>query len=400
MPLAEPTPRARPWHASFPPTSPGEVFALLGANGAGKTVTMKMLTTLLRPSAGNARVASFDIVHHAAQVRRVIGYVPQLVSADGALTGYENLLIFAKLYDIPRADRQERIQEALAFMGLTDVSDKLVREYSGGRIRRLEIAESMLHRPPVFFLDEPTVGLDPVARDAVWERVEDLRQRYGTTIVFTTHLMDEADHLGTGLAIMHRGRVVVSGTPADLKAAVGGSDTTLDVCSFTMREERWRQEKHIVRPLRSEGPPGGWAEAAGAVPVGPLASAAGFVEKTLVIAELEARKLRHDPTELLTRAIQPALWFVVLGCSPSPTDGRTAGSGGHSGLSGRCRASGSAVWRRSARRTQRHWWPQYVQFGRLQDRRVHRIDDVPSIRLAERAARVLRLGARGNEGRR
>jgi ABC-2 type transport system ATP-binding protein len=206
----------------------GEVFALLGANGAGKTVTMKMLTTLLRPSAGNARVAGFDIVHHAAQVRRVIGYVPQLVSADGALTGYENLLIFAKLYDIARAEREGRIQEALTFMGLAGVRDRLVREYSGGMIRRLEIAESMLHRPPVLFLDEPTVGLDPVARKAVWERVADLRGRYGTTIVFTTHLMEEADHLCTRLAIMHRGRMVVCGMPRDLKSAVGGAEATMD----------------------------------------------------------------------------------------------------------------------------------------------------------------------------
>ena len=207
----------------------GEVFALLGSNGAGKTVTMKMLTTLLRPTAGNARVAGFDVVRHAAEVRRVIGYVPQLVSADGALTGLENLLIFAKLYDIPRAERGERIGEALAFMGLSEVQDKLVREYSGGMIRRLEIAESMLHRPPVLFLDEPTVGLDPAARDAVWERVADLRDRYGTTIVFTTHLMEEADHLCTRLAIMRRGRVVVSGRPSELKAAVGEHATMDDV---------------------------------------------------------------------------------------------------------------------------------------------------------------------------
>ena len=206
----------------------GEVFALLGSNGAGKTVTMKMLTTLLRPSAGNARVAGFDIVHHAARVRGVIGYVPQLVSADGALTGYENLLIFAKLYGLPRALRRERIEEALAFMGLADVATKLVRQYSGGMIRRLEIAESMLHRPPVLFLDEPTVGLDPVAREAVWARIQDLRQRYGTTIVFTTHVMDEADQLCTRLAIMHRGRVVAAGTPAELKAEMGGGEATLD----------------------------------------------------------------------------------------------------------------------------------------------------------------------------
>jgi len=205
----------------------GEIFALLGANGAGKTVTMKMLTTLLRPSGGNARVAGFDIVHHAAQVRRVIGYVPQLVSADGALTGYENLLIFAKLYDIARSDRDERIREALAFMELTEVRDKLVREYSGGMIRRLEIAAAMLHRPPVLFLDEPTIGLDPIARRAVWERIEDLRSQYGTTIVFTTHLMEEAD-VCTRLAIMHRGRIVTLGTPSELKASIGGADRTMD----------------------------------------------------------------------------------------------------------------------------------------------------------------------------
>ena len=139
----------------------GNVFGLLGANGAGKTVTLKMLTTLLPPTSGTARVAGFDIVRQAAAVRRVIGYVPQLISADGALTGYENLSIFAKLYDVPRAERQARVRDALAFMDLAHVADKLVREYSGGMIRRLEIAQSMLHRPPVLFLDEPTVGLDP-----------------------------------------------------------------------------------------------------------------------------------------------------------------------------------------------------------------------------------------------
>ena len=159
------------------------------------------------PSRSRRARCSRDIVHHAAQVRRVIGYVPQLVSADGALTGYE----------------------ALTFMGLGEVRDKMMREYSGGMIRRLEIAESMLHRPPVLFLDEPTVGLDPAAREAVWERVADLRTGYGTTIVFTTHLMEEADHLCTRLAILRRGRVVASGTPRDLKAEIGPGTTMDDV---------------------------------------------------------------------------------------------------------------------------------------------------------------------------
>jgi ABC-2 type transport system ATP-binding protein len=206
----------------------GEVFGLLGANGAGKTVTIKMLTTLLPPTSGNALVAGFDIRHHAADVRRVIGYVPQMISADGALTGYENLLIFAKLYDIPRAARAARIREALAFMDLDDVAGKLVRDYSGGMIRRLEIAQSMLHRPRVLFLDEPTVGLDPVARAAVWEHVERLRTEYGATIVLTTHLMDEAETLCRRVAIMHRGRVMVVGAPGELKASINGGRATMD----------------------------------------------------------------------------------------------------------------------------------------------------------------------------
>jgi ABC-2 type transport system ATP-binding protein len=208
--------------------SAGEVFGLVGPNGAGKTTVIKMLTTLLRPTSGSARVAGFDITREPASVRRTIGYVPQALSVDGTLTGYENLLIFAKLYDIPRKERQTRLREALTFMGLTEAAGKLVREYSGGMIRRLEIAQSTLHRPRVLFLDEPTIGLDPMARQAVWEHVKGLRDQYGTTIFLTTHYMEEADDLCTRVAIMHSGKVVVIGTPAELKAIVGGSDTTLD----------------------------------------------------------------------------------------------------------------------------------------------------------------------------
>ncbi|HEY7317248.1 MAG TPA: ATP-binding cassette domain-containing protein [Candidatus Binatia bacterium] len=204
----------------------GEVFGLLGPNGAGKTTAIKMLTTLLPPTSGKATVAGFDITRQAAKVRRMIGYVPQALSVDGSLTGYENLLIFAKLYDIPRKERESRLRDALAFMGLTDASDKLVRKYSGGMIRRLEIAQSTLHRPPVLFLDEPTVGLDPLARKAVWEHVERLRDDYGTTIVMTTHYMEEADSLCDRVAIMHLGKVAVIGTPEELKTSVGGG--TLD----------------------------------------------------------------------------------------------------------------------------------------------------------------------------
>ena len=209
--------------------SPGEMFGLVGPNGAGKTTVIKILTTLLAPTSGDAWVASHDVVHHAAQVRRVIGYVPQLLSADGSLTGYENLLIFAKLYHIPRGEREGRIRDALSFMGLAEVSDRMVREYSGGMIRRLEIAESMLHRPRVLFLDEPTVGLDPIARKAVWDHIQRLRSDFGTTILLTTHYMDEADELCERVAIMHLGRIAAIGTPTELKATVGEGATLDDV---------------------------------------------------------------------------------------------------------------------------------------------------------------------------
>jgi ABC-type Na+ transport system ATPase subunit NatA len=146
---------------------PGEIFGLLGPNGAGKTTTIRMLTTLLQPSSGDARVAGFDLRHEAFEVRRHIGYVPQMLSADPELTGYENLLLFSKLYRVPASKRKPRIAEALDFMQITDSANKLVRHYSGGMIRRLEIAQSLINRPDILFLDEPTVGLDPTGRHSV-----------------------------------------------------------------------------------------------------------------------------------------------------------------------------------------------------------------------------------------
>jgi len=206
----------------------GEIFGLLGPNGAGKSTTLKMLTTLLPPTSGEAWVAGFDIRRQAAQVRRMIGYVPQLISADGTLSGYENLLIAAKLYDIPRGERERRIAEALDFMGLTEVANRLVRQYSGGMIRRLEIAQAILHRPRVLFLDEPTVGLDPTARHLVWDYIRQIRQTLGTTILLTTHLMDEADLLCNRVGIMHLGKLVACDTPQALKEAMGNPGATLD----------------------------------------------------------------------------------------------------------------------------------------------------------------------------
>lgn len=201
------------------------IFGLLGPNGAGKTTLIRMLITMLPPSSGSAKVAGYDILRQPVQVRQHIGYVPQLLSADGALTGYENLDLFAKLYGIPRSRRRERIEEALSLMGLSEVADKLASHYSGGMIRRLEIAQSMIHRPAVLFLDEPTVGLDPVARHAVWERLRQLREQFGTTIVMSTHDMEEADTLAERVAIMSQGQVLIEGSPAELKAALGPEAT-------------------------------------------------------------------------------------------------------------------------------------------------------------------------------
>ncbi len=206
----------------------GEVFGLLGRNGAGKSTLIKMLTTLLPATSGSARVGGFDIARQATEVRRLIGYVPQALSADGELTGYENLKVFGQLYDIPRMLREQRIREGLEFMGLQDAADKLVGTYSGGMIRRLEIAQSMLHRPKVLFLDEPTVGLDPVAREAVWSHIKQLRNSYGMTIFLTTHYMDEAEHLCSRLGILRRGKLVALGTLAEIGAASGLGNIGLD----------------------------------------------------------------------------------------------------------------------------------------------------------------------------
>lgn len=206
----------------------GEIFGLLGPNGAGKTTMIKMLTTLLPPSGGNAQVAGYDIVTQSAQVRRATGYVPQLLSADGNMTGYENLLIFAKIFDLPTTVRQERIHTLLEMMDLQDAAQRMVKTYSGGMIRKLEIAQSVIHRPKVLFLDEPTVGLDPIARTSVWEHIQRLRTEFNTTILLTTHYMDEADDLCNRVAIMHQGQIAVSGSPQELKASVNGGTATLD----------------------------------------------------------------------------------------------------------------------------------------------------------------------------
>jgi ABC-2 type transport system ATP-binding protein len=205
------------------------IFGLLGPNGAGKSTAIKILTTLLDASAGSATVAGYDVARQPVEVRRHIGYVPQMLSADGALTATENLALSASLYGLRGNERALRIKDALAFAALEAVADNLVKTYSGGMIRRLEVAQATLHRPDVLFLDEPTIGLDPVARRTVWERLQELKATTGMTILITTHDMEEADFLCDQLAILHQGLLAVVGSPADLKRQVGPEASLSDV---------------------------------------------------------------------------------------------------------------------------------------------------------------------------
>jgi ABC-2 type transport system ATP-binding protein len=205
----------------------GETFGLLGPNGAGKTTTIRMLTTLLKPAEGTATVFGVGTADRPMRVRRLIGYVPQLLSADASLTGQENVELFARLFDVPRRERRQRVAEALAAMGLSDAAGRLVRTYSGGMVRRLELAQALVNAPRLLVLDEPTVGLDPVARADVWEFITRLREANAMTVLMTTHYMDEADEYCGRLALMHRGTIRATGTPAELKAALG-DEATLD----------------------------------------------------------------------------------------------------------------------------------------------------------------------------
>jgi ABC-2 type transport system ATP-binding protein len=209
----------------------GEVFGLLGPNGAGKTTTIKMITTLTTPTSGWMKVFGVDVRKHPRDVRQMQGYVPQAISVDGDLTAYENLLIFAKLCYVGKAHREELIRDALDYMGLTDRADDLVKHYSGGMMRRLEIAQALVNQPRILFLDEPSIGLDPFSRRQVIGYVKQLNEKYKTTILITTHDMAEADELCHRLAIMNAGKFAVIGSPEELKATVGGEIVTVELSS-------------------------------------------------------------------------------------------------------------------------------------------------------------------------
>src|SRR6187401_1827261 len=215
----------------------GEVFGLLGPNGAGKSTLIRMLTTLLPPSAGTALINGFDITRQSDDVRRAIGVIPQAMTSDLELSVEENLLIFAKLYGVPRARRTKLIEELLHAVELLQWRDKPVRNLSGGMRRRVEMARGLVHEPRVFFLDEPTTGLDPVSRTNVWEMLRRIKEQRDLTVLITTHYMDEADKLCDRIAIVDHGKLAALDSPMMLKASVPGKGSV--EVSFSSVPEGW-----------------------------------------------------------------------------------------------------------------------------------------------------------------
>lgn len=205
----------------------GEIFGLLGPNGAGKTTTLLMLTTLRNPTSGHAKVNGFDISTQPSQVRKSIGIVFQDPSSDEILTGYENLKLHGMLYGMPAELREERIKEVLDLVDLTERKDDLIKKYSGGMRRRLELARGLMHHPKILFLDEPTLGLDPQSRDHIWTYIEKLAKEEKITIIITTHYMEEADMLCDRIAIIDSGKIIVLNSPDKLKKIIGGDLVTL-----------------------------------------------------------------------------------------------------------------------------------------------------------------------------
>jgi len=217
----------------------GEIFGLLGPNGAGKSTLIRMMTTLIPITAGSARIAGHDVAKEPDAVRRTIGVIPQALTSDLDLTVEENMTIYAKLYDVPAKRRKEAIDELLETVDLTKWRDAQTKTLSGGMRRRLEIARGLVHSPKIFFLDEPTTGLDPVSRVAVWEMLSNIKSKRKLTVLITTHYMDEADRLCNRIAIVDHGKLVALDAPEALKATVPGS---------------------TVIEVQFDNPPSGWEE--------------------------------------------------------------------------------------------------------------------------------------------
>jgi ABC-2 type transport system ATP-binding protein len=227
----------------------GSVFGLLGPNGAGKTTAVRILTTLLRPDEGSASVVGFDVVRDAAQVRQEIGLAGQYAAVDENLTGFENLEMVGRLYHLPRGNARARARELLASFDLVAAGDRLVRTYSGGMRRRLDLAAALVARPPVLFLDEPTTGLDIRSRIGLWQTIETLVSE-GTTVLLTTQYLDEADRLADRIAVIDQGLVIAEGTSEELKAKVGGERLEIHLCDGALGE----QAVVALSPIASDRP--------------------------------------------------------------------------------------------------------------------------------------------------
>lgn len=210
----------------------GEIYGLLGPNGAGKTTTINMLVTRIAPTSGSAIVAGFDIVKNSLKVRKVIGVVPQDLTTDEDLSGYENLIMVSKFYDVPKQDAIERINKLLKLVDLQDSASKLVKQYSGGMRKRLELIAGLVHDPKILFLDEPTLGLDVTTRSLMWKYVRDIQEKLDVTIILTSHYLEEVDALSNRISIIDHGKVLVTGTSEELKAKLKG-----DIIQMTFKTQ-------------------------------------------------------------------------------------------------------------------------------------------------------------------
>ena len=232
----------------------GEIFGLLGPNGAGKSTLIRMMTTLLEITSGTALIEGSDVREDPDRARRSMGVIPQAMTSDGDLTVWENLSIYSKLYGIPAADREKSIDELLELVDLTQWRDAPARNLSGGMRRRLEIARGLVHRPRIFFLDEPTTGLDPVSRVAVWEMITSIKQKRNLTVLITTHYMDEADRLCDRIAIVDHGKLVALDSPRALKASIPGSSVI--EAQFVNAPAGWQQTLEKLAAVQSVQPEG------------------------------------------------------------------------------------------------------------------------------------------------
>lgn len=237
---------------------PGETMGLLGPNGAGKTTMVRMLTTLAPVQHGELHIFGMDARRQTTDIRANIGYVPQQLSIEPALTGRQNVEWFARLYGVPRVERSDRVDQALAAMDLSDVAGRMASAYSGGMVRRLEVAQALVNRPSLLVLDEPTVGLDPIARDGVWSQVRKMQAQFGMTVLLTTHYMEEADALCDRVALMHHGALRAIGTPDALKAQIstGSPGATLEdvfrhYAATGLDDATSTEESGSIREIRS-----------------------------------------------------------------------------------------------------------------------------------------------------